>query len=163
MHCAPRPRLLRERGARCVCVWALTQSSQSVQVMVPSSVAEPSSVPSKVTLIADGDAFGIVRLIGASLSDLDHDEVGAFGLDQRQLVVRLADDVVEAAGFAGAVDIGGFDRDGLLAGVERQRRVCRTVCCCGALFGRIVWVLGRLIGVACRCGGRLVRCRIGAL
>src|SRR5699024_8885835 len=66
------------------------------------------------------------------------------GLDQRQFVVRLADDVTEAARFTGAVDVGGFDRDRLLTGVQRQLRVLGFVRGLGGLrgLGLIVGVLG---------------------
>src|SRR5699024_5291521 len=95
-------------------------------------------------LVAEVHAAGLIGLVGLPLADLDHDEVRALGLDQRQFVVRLADDVPEAARFTGAVDVGGFDRDRLLAGVQCQLRVLGLVRGLGGLrgLGLIVGILG---------------------
>src|SRR5699024_434748 len=110
-------------------------------------------------LVAEVHAAGLIGRVGLPLADLDHDEVRALGLDQRQFVVRLADDVTEAARFTGAVDVGGFDRDRLLAGVQRQLRVLGLVRGLGGLrglglivgllgvFGLVVGVLGSFVGV----------------
>src|SRR5699024_11477958 len=95
-------------------------------------------------LVAEVHVAGLIGLEGLPLADLDHDEVRALGLDQRQFVVRLADDATEAARFTGAVDVGGFDRDRLLAGVQCQLRVLGLVRGLGGLrgLGLIVGILG---------------------
>src|SRR5699024_553518 len=102
-------------------------------------------------LVAEVHAAGLIGLVGLALADLDHDEVRALGLDQRQFVVRLADDVTEAARFTGAVDIGGFDRDRLPAGVQCQLRVLGLVRGLGGLRGlglvvRVLGVFGTVFG-----------------
>src|SRR5699024_11211191 len=103
-------------------------------------------------LVAEVHAAGLIGLVGLALADLDHDEVRTLGLDQRQFVVRLADDVTEAARFTGAVDIGGFDRDRLPAGVQCQLRVLGLVRGLGGLRGlglvvRVLGVFGLIVGV----------------
>src|SRR5699024_1527812 len=103
-------------------------------------------------LVAEVHAAGLIGLVGLPLADLDHDEVRALGLDQRQFVVRLADDVSEAARFTGAVDVGGFDRDRLRTGLHSQLRVLGLVRGLGSLRGLglivgILGVFGTVVGV----------------
>src|SRR5699024_5673149 len=64
----------------------------------------------------------------------------------------LADDVTEAARFTGAVDVGGFDCDRLLAGVQCQLRVLGLVRGLGGLRGLgliagILGVFGTVVGI----------------
>src|SRR5699024_6452802 len=97
-------------------------------------------------LVAEVHAAGLIGLVGLPLADLDHDEVRALGLDQRRFVVRLADDVTEAARFTGAVDVGGVDRDRLRNGLHSQLRVLGFVRGLGFIVG-ILGVFGTVLGL----------------
>src|SRR5699024_7406245 len=69
--------------------------------------------------------LGLLR--GTPLVELDHREVRTGDLDQRQLVVRLADDVLDAARLTGAVHVGGLHDGGVPTEGHGDAAVLRPV------------------------------------